>query len=127
MSLQGHSPPLIIYKGLSSLWLVPSQTLVSVRIAFSSQSQLTIALDEVEWDVTRLADRVKNTQPQTNAEVAAEDIKLARFFNNPEFGDLDEPATIVDKFGRIIVWYLSGIFHPSVLVSCLIPSVFLKK
>lgn len=74
-------------------------------------------VDEADWDVTRLADRVKNTRPRGNGEPAVEDLQLERYFSNPELGDLDEPATIVDQFGRIMVWYLPGIFYASLIVS----------
>jgi hypothetical protein len=74
-------------------------------------------LDKVDWDVMRFADRVKNTRPRPDGKPAVEDLKLDKFFRNPELGDLDEPTTIIDKFGRIIVWYLPGILHPSLIVS----------
>jgi hypothetical protein len=31
-------------------------------------------------------------------------------------GQMEEPATIVDKFGRIIIWHLPGILSESRLV-----------
>jgi hypothetical protein len=64
----------------------------------------------------RFADRVKNTRPRPNGEPAIDDLNLEKFFTNPELGDLNEPATIVDIFGRIMVWYLPDILHPSLLV-----------
>lgn len=76
-----------------------------------------ILLDEVGWDVVRFADRVKNTRPHPNGEPAIDDLNLQKFFVNPELGDLDEPSTVVDKFGRIMVWYLPGILHRSLIVS----------
>lgn len=73
--------------------------------------------DKVDWDVTRFADQVKNTHPRSDGKPALEDLNLAKYFRNPKLGDLDEPGTIVDKFGRIMVWYLPGIFFPSLMVS----------
>jgi hypothetical protein len=32
-------------------------------------------------------------------------------------GYIDEPATVVDKFGRILLWYLPGIISTSRIVS----------
>lgn len=75
-----------------------------------------ISLDKVDWDVMRFADRVKNTRPRPNGEPAIDDLNLEKFFTNPELGDLHEPATIVDIFGRIMVWYLPDILHPSLIV-----------
>jgi hypothetical protein len=57
--------------------------------------------------VERLADRVKNTRPQENdANASVEDKRLAKYFKNPQFGEFDEPATVIDRHGRIILWYL---------------------
>ena len=80
-------------------------------------SLLTHYLDKVDWDIARFSDRVKNTRPRPDGEPALEDLNLAKYFTNPELGDLDEPSTIVDKFGRIIVWYLLGIFFACLIVS----------
>jgi hypothetical protein len=74
-------------------------------------------LDEIDWDVTRFADRVKNTRPRDDGQPAAEDLNLEKYCGNPELGDLDELATLIDKFGRIVVWYLPGIFYYSLIVS----------
>ena len=86
-----------------------------------------ILLDEVDWDATRFADQVKNTRPHPNGEQAVEDLNLEKYFKNPVLGDLDEPATIVDRFARIMVWYLPDVLYPSLIVSpaCLL-LLFLK-
>ena len=76
--------------------------------------------DQVDWDVTQFADRVKNTHPQENGKPAVEDLNLDKFFRNSELGDLKEPATIVDRFGHIMVWYLPEIFYPFLIVSPII-------
>jgi hypothetical protein len=65
-----------------------------------------------EWDVTRFADRVKNTRPHADGDGSGEDKRLAKFFTCPEFGDMYEPSTILDRHGRIMVWYLPDIFAP---------------
>lgn len=74
-------------------------------------------LDQVDWDVTRFADRVKNTHPRDNGEPALDDLNLTKYFKNPELGDVNEPATLVDRYDRIMVWYLPDIFYPSLIVS----------
>ncbi|KIM71853.1 hypothetical protein PILCRDRAFT_16668 [Piloderma croceum F 1598] len=76
---------------------------------------LTVALAisnpyKADWDVTRLADRVKNTHPRANGETSIEDAILEKYFKNPQFGDIDIPATMLDQHGRIMVWYLPRIF-----------------
>jgi hypothetical protein len=60
--------------------------------------------------VDRLADRVKNARPQTENGTSIEDDRLKKYFNNPQFGEFDEPATVLDRHGRIILWYLPLIF-----------------
>jgi hypothetical protein len=102
------------------------QTRVSL-FSYLPVSLLTHYLDKVDWDIVRFADRVKNTRPRPDGEPALEDLNLAKYFTNPELGDLDEPSTIVDKFGRIIVWYLPGIFFASLIVSSSCPVVVAKK
>jgi hypothetical protein len=68
--------------------------------------------DKTDWDVNRFAERVKNSRPGVNGDNLAEDTRLAKFFVNPEFGDMDEPCTILDRYGHIMVWYLPHIFSP---------------
>ena len=68
--------------------------------------------EKTKWDVTRFADRVKNVHPRADGDNSTEDTRLAKFFTNPHFGDVDEPSTILDWHGRIMVWYLPGIFSP---------------
>jgi hypothetical protein len=63
-----------------------------------------------------MADRVKNTRPHTG-DISAENSHLAKFFRNPMFGHFDEPSTVLDMHGRIMLWYLPYIFHPDRIVS----------
>jgi hypothetical protein len=53
---------------------------------------------------------VKNARPSPDGDTAAEDARLAKYFENPQLGDFDEPATILDRHGCIMVWYLPFIF-----------------
>ena len=66
--------------------------------------------DKADWDVTRLADRVKNMRPHGDGDTSIEDAILEKYFKNPQFGDIDMPATMLDRHGRIMVWYLPRIF-----------------
>ena len=66
--------------------------------------------DKTDWDVTRLADRVKNKRPCANGDTSIEDAILAQYFKSPQFGDIDMPATMLDQHGHIMVWYLPRVF-----------------
>lgn len=66
--------------------------------------------DKTEWDVTRMADRVKNTRPRPDGDMSIEDAKLARYFDNPMIGEIEEPATVLDRHNRIVLWYLPCLF-----------------
>ena len=66
--------------------------------------------DKTDWDVARLADRVKNKCPSADGDTSVEDAILAKYFKNPQIGDIDMPATILDRHGRIMVWYLPHLF-----------------
>jgi hypothetical protein len=84
--------------------------------------RLILVIDKTSWDAARMADRVKNTRPHTDGGVLAEDLRLAKFFRNPLFGHFDEPSTVLDMHGRIMVWYLPFIFHPGRIVRLFIPN-----
>ena len=43
--------------------------------------------------------------------------KLEIFFNIAKMGKIDKPTTIVDRHGKILVWYLPDILHPGRTVS----------
>ena len=73
--------------------------------------------DHTEWDVTQLADRVKNTRPRQDWDSAFDDQQLAKYFSQAHLGHFNEPATILDQYGRIMVWYLPDIFLLSRIVS----------
>ena len=67
----------------------------------------------------QLANRVKNTCPQEDGESAQDDINIMKHFKKSHFGDLDEPATIVDRDGRIFCWLLSDILISTRVVTIL--------
>jgi hypothetical protein len=69
------------------------------------------------WDVTRFADRVKNSKVTSDGSVSEADGTLPEYFEQATFGDLTEPATILDMHGRVMVWALPGVMHPNRLVS----------
>jgi hypothetical protein len=66
----------------------------------------TVRLD---LDADRLADNVKNSVEREDGRVAQSNIKLPKYFCLPNLGLITEPTTILDRFGRVLVWYLPGI------------------
>lgn len=58
----------------------------------------------------RLAEHVKNVHPQTDGGTSKEDARLAKRYENPQFGEFKEPATVLDQHGHIILWHLPFIF-----------------
>jgi hypothetical protein len=70
---------------------------------------------QTKWDVTRFADKVKNTKVDPVKE-ALEDLALPMYFPQAEFGKLTNPATILDLHGKVMVWALPGVLHPKRIV-----------
>lgn len=71
---------------------------------------------QTEWDVTRFADRVKNTKVKEKG-VAEADLRLPLSFRQANFGKLVNPTTILDMHGKIMVWALPGVLHENRLVN----------
>jgi hypothetical protein len=61
-----------------------------------------------------MADRVTKTHPDEN--VSDMDARLAKFFKKANIGKIARPATILDRHGDIIAWYLKGILFETRLV-----------
>jgi len=59
-------------------------------------------------------------QPHADSDISAEDSSLAKFFHIPMFGHFDQPSTVLDMHGWIMLWYLSFIFYPDRIVSLFI-------
>ena len=57
----------------------------------------------------------KNYEERMKEEIC----RMKKILNTPDGMPkrLDEPAIVVDKFGRIVVWYLPGILSTSRIVS----------
>lgn len=69
----------------------------------------------MDWEVTRFADKVKNTHVDENKEALA-NLRLPIYFRQAHFGKLTNPATIVDMHGKVMVWALPRVLHPRRLV-----------
>lgn len=69
------------------------------------------------WDITRFADRVKNSKVNEDGSESKADEALQDYFEQATFGDLTEPATLLDVGGRVMVWALPGVIHPKRVVS----------
>jgi hypothetical protein len=81
---------------------------------------ILILLVYVPWDLALYAKHVKKGLP-TPASIA----KLQKKFPNPMLGFVNEPATLVDTAGRLMLWYLPGIIDPQQVVSVVLPKVFM--
>jgi hypothetical protein len=86
------------------------------QILCSLQCALTPFIDKTSWDLTRFADQVKNTVARTEGEESQADSRLPVYFQEANFGDITEPATVLDQYGRIMTWVLPGVLHPKRLV-----------
>ena len=76
-------------------------------------------IGQTAWDVTRFADRVKGSVLPDSGIVSDADARLNVYFEQAAFGDITEPAAIIDEHGRVMVWQLPGVLHPMRLVSML--------
>jgi hypothetical protein len=82
---------------------------------FISRGSIIYNVVQTEWDVTRFADKVKNTQVHEDQEAEA-DLRLPIYFRQANFGKLTTPTTILDIHGKVMVWALPGVLHPRRLV-----------
>jgi hypothetical protein len=70
-----------------------------------------------EWDVERLAEKVKgyNALSEDAVKVLLEDLR--KYFLLGTFGSQNEPCTVVDCHGRIVIWHLPDILWKPRLVN----------
>jgi hypothetical protein len=66
-------------------------------------------VEELPWDADRYAEAVKNTIEKEGEESSSNE-KLAAHFLQAELGVIGDPAVVTDMFGKILIWYLPGIF-----------------
>ena len=66
----------------------------------------------VNWDSDRYAQAVKN-----GASKSTRPCQLEKFYEKARLGVIDKPATIVDKHGKILQWYLPHILQEDFTVS----------
>jgi hypothetical protein len=50
-----------------------------------------------------------------NEKESESDARLAKFFTHEYIGTIEEPATVVDVHGRILMWYLPDILGAQVV------------
>jgi hypothetical protein len=65
-------------------------------------------IESVPWDVERFAEYIPVTV-ERHGKSSASKTRLKKFFHMPKIGDINTPAVIVDKHGRILIWYLPDI------------------
>ena len=66
----------------------------------------------VNWDSDRFAQAVKNGASKSTCPS-----QLENFYEKARLGVIDKPATIVDKHGKILQWYLPHILQEDFMVS----------
>ena len=70
-----------------------------------------------KWDLDRFKDKVKNGKVRTDGSEHDSDANLVKFFEAANIGKLNLPTTVLDRFGRVMVWALPGVLHPKRVVS----------
>jgi hypothetical protein len=87
--------------------LNPSKSrLLLMRIAILIQFTVPIKLD-----VERFAEMTKASVQDDWDEASASNERLKKYFEMTSIGYIKDPAILVDKFGRILLWYLPGILN----------------
>jgi hypothetical protein len=71
-------------------------------------SEKKIFIVQIKFDVERFSDMAK-VSTDFNWETSTSDESLKKYFEDTSVGHLEDPAILVDKFGRILLWYLPGI------------------
>ena len=79
------------------------QALQNPLILFSHAGQT----DCIDWDVDRFVDKAKVNNPAQGGQAQRD--MLARYFQEHLLGHILEPATIVDRNGKILAWHLPNI------------------
>ena len=92
--------------------LLPFLTLVS-NFPAVMENLFIRDLVAVNWDSDRFAQAVKGGALQSTWPP-----QLENFYKRPKLGVIDKPATVVDKHGKILLWYLPNILQDDFVVSC---------
>ena len=77
---------------------------------------LTIFIVRTEWDVTRYAEHTKIVKVNPDGDIP-ESVKMAKYFTQAQFGNIELPATILDLHGHILAWHLPDILSKKRVVS----------
>ena len=70
----------------------------------------------MDWDFDRFSEAVKVGVRQQEGR-ARQQKSLALFFNKASVGKIDKPTTLVDRHGRMLVWFFPDILCPGRTVS----------
>ncbi|KAI6006655.1 hypothetical protein F5J12DRAFT_782901 [Pisolithus orientalis] len=74
--------------------------LTKPRVTLPSKTiHLSLLAGVVDWDVDQFVDPLPTAKDKFI------------YFEHPNIGSLDAPATVLDRHGRLLVWYLPGIIH----------------
>ena len=69
------------------------------------------------WDIARVADFVKGTIVTATGQPTGNDLTFPNYFPDAGLGYIQDPATIVDRHGRVITWHLPGILSRARVVT----------
>lgn len=97
-------------------WLLLMAVSVSSSIQRGQRPDLLLAVT-ANFDIDRLAEKVKNTRVIDGDPDDLSHDHLAKFFSLTALGAIDCPSTVVDEHGRVILWYLPDIIAPFRVVS----------
>lgn len=87
--------------------LNPGESSLNIRKYYSSE---LIFIVQINFDVERFSDMSK-VSTDFNWETSSSDESLKKYFADTSIGHLEDPAVMLDKFGRILLWYLPGILN----------------
>jgi hypothetical protein len=62
----------------------------------------------VDFDADRLSDVVKSSV-EMGDHTSSSNSRLPKYFKLPDLGRIEQPSMIMDRHGRVLVWYLPGI------------------
>jgi hypothetical protein len=86
----------------------PSKYIVTKTSAVTITSADSINTVYVDFDADRLSDSVKSSV-EMEGHTSSSNSRLPKYFKLPNLGRIEQPSMIVDRHGKVLVWYLPGI------------------
>lgn len=85
----------------------------ATRSTLDKQRFPEVFLDDLDGD--RFAEKAKCSP--TTVDTAARTERLQKYHHLPNLGKLDEPCTVVDRDGRVLLWHLPSVISPARVVT----------